>query len=134
MHHRDKFFIGGEWVKPAGTSSIDVVNLSTEQVMGGIPEGNDADVQRGLAKLAGLIPGEVGMPLRLSAQIEVGSPIAWPQLRSLCAIRRLPAIRIWARNGVVRPGRVPGVEICPVQVGDSGHSRQSTLLVVVLPR
>jgi acyl-CoA reductase-like NAD-dependent aldehyde dehydrogenase len=43
---RDQMFIGGEWVSPSGDGSIEVVNASTEEVMGRIPEGTPADVDR----------------------------------------------------------------------------------------
>ena len=36
---RDKLFIGGEWVEPAGDGSIEVVNPTTEEVIGRVPEG-----------------------------------------------------------------------------------------------
>jgi aldehyde dehydrogenase (NAD+) len=42
----DRLYIGGEWVQPDGTGSIDVINASTEEVMGRIPEGSPADVDR----------------------------------------------------------------------------------------
>jgi acyl-CoA reductase-like NAD-dependent aldehyde dehydrogenase len=34
---RDRIFIGGEWVEPRGGETIDVVNSTTEEVMGSIP-------------------------------------------------------------------------------------------------
>ncbi len=40
---RDKLFIGGEWVDPSGDGTIEVVNPSTEQVIGQVPEGTPAD-------------------------------------------------------------------------------------------
>ncbi|HZO60005.1 MAG TPA: aldehyde dehydrogenase family protein [Solirubrobacterales bacterium] len=43
---RDKLFIGGEWISPAGVETIDVVNASTEEVMGRIPQGTPEDVDR----------------------------------------------------------------------------------------
>ena len=43
---RDKLFIGGEWVDPAGSETIDVINSSTEEVMGRIPQGTPEDVDR----------------------------------------------------------------------------------------
>ena len=43
---RDKLFIGGEWVDPAGAETIDVINSSTEEVMGRIPQGTPEDVDR----------------------------------------------------------------------------------------
>ena len=49
MQTRDKLYIGGKWVDPIGTGSIDVINASTEEVMGAIPKGNEADVQAAVA-------------------------------------------------------------------------------------
>src|SRR3954463_16074264 len=43
---RAELYIGGEWVAPAGSGSIEVVNASTEEVMGRIPEGTPEDVER----------------------------------------------------------------------------------------
>ena len=42
----DRLFIGGEWVAPAGTSTIDVVSPHSEELVGRVPEGTDADVDR----------------------------------------------------------------------------------------
>ena len=42
-----QLYIGGEWVAPSSAgASIEVVNASTEEVMGRIPEGTPADVDR----------------------------------------------------------------------------------------
>jgi aldehyde dehydrogenase (NAD+) len=41
-----QLYIGGQWVDASGDASIDVVNASTEEVMGRIPEGTAADVDR----------------------------------------------------------------------------------------
>mgnify|MGYP000611777902 CR=1 FL=1 len=49
MQIRDQLYINGKWVKPAGTGSIAVVNASTEEVMGRIPEGNAADADAAVA-------------------------------------------------------------------------------------
>jgi acyl-CoA reductase-like NAD-dependent aldehyde dehydrogenase len=46
---RDKLFIGGEWVDPSGSETIDVINSSTEEVMGRIPQGTPEDVERAVA-------------------------------------------------------------------------------------
>lgn len=40
----DKFYINGQWVPSKGTSSIDVFDSITEQVMANIPEGTASDV------------------------------------------------------------------------------------------
>ena len=46
---RAELYIGGEWTAPSGDGTIDVVNASTEEVMGRIPEGTPADVDRAVA-------------------------------------------------------------------------------------
>jgi aldehyde dehydrogenase (NAD+) len=45
----EKLYIDGSWVASSGQGSIDVVNPSTEQVCGRIPEGTPADVGRAVA-------------------------------------------------------------------------------------
>ncbi len=42
----DKLYINGEWVAPAGAGSLDVINSTTEEVMGRVPEGTAEDVDR----------------------------------------------------------------------------------------
>src|SRR5213593_3416104 len=49
MDVRDKIFIGGAWVPSTGTGTIDVVNSSTEEVMGRIPEGTAEDADKAVA-------------------------------------------------------------------------------------
>ena len=36
---RDRLYIGGEWVEPSGSDTIEVIDSTTEQVIGRIPEG-----------------------------------------------------------------------------------------------
>src|SRR5947207_3875934 len=43
---RDKLFVGGEWVAPSGGGKIDVIDSTTEEVMGRVPEGTPEDVDR----------------------------------------------------------------------------------------
>ena len=45
----DKLYINGQWVEPAGTGRLDVINSTTEEVMGRIPEGTPADADRAVA-------------------------------------------------------------------------------------
>ena len=45
----DKLYIDGAWVEPDGRDAIEVVNASTEAVMGHIPAGSAADVDRAVA-------------------------------------------------------------------------------------
>src|SRR3954454_15501626 len=46
---RDKLYIGGEWVDPTSDGTIDVINPTTEEVVGRIPEGAPQDVDRAVA-------------------------------------------------------------------------------------
>jgi len=46
MHDRDKLFIDGAWVPSTGKGTIDVINSTTEEVMGRIPEGTPEDVDK----------------------------------------------------------------------------------------
>src|SRR6478672_10022954 len=43
---RDKLYIGGEWVDPASDETIEVINPSTEEVIGRIPAGTPEDVDK----------------------------------------------------------------------------------------
>jgi len=46
---REKLYIGGEWVDPAGTGTIDVISPYTEQVIARVPDGTTADIDRAVA-------------------------------------------------------------------------------------
>src|SRR6516225_1385424 len=46
---RDKIYIGGRWVQSAGTGVLEVINSTTEQVMGSVPEGTVEDVDNAVA-------------------------------------------------------------------------------------
>ena len=54
MQVRDKLYINGQWAAPSGSKSIDVINPSTEEVMGRVPEGtaDDVDAAVGAARAA----------------------------------------------------------------------------------
>ncbi|MGN6669791.1 MAG: aldehyde dehydrogenase family protein [Trinickia sp.] len=104
----ERLYIGGQWLKPSGTGTIDVIDSGTEEIMGRIPEGVAADAEAAVEaaklafdawaatpaaaradylqtisanlkaraeELAVTISGEVGMPLKLSRAIQVGSPV-----------------------------------------------------------
>ena len=99
----DRLFIGGRWVAPAGTGTIEVVNPATEAVVGTVPEGTAADMDSAvtaaraavdsgiwssaepaeraqvLARVAAAIRDEA-QPLAELITAEVGSPIAWSSL------------------------------------------------------
>jgi len=65
---RDEIFVGGEWVRPQGSGSIDVVNSTTEEVMGTIPActAEDADLAVGAARDA--FEGWAGTPREKRAE------------------------------------------------------------------
>ncbi len=45
----DRLYIGGEWVEPAGSDRLEVVNPATLEVIGSTPEGTAADMDRAVA-------------------------------------------------------------------------------------
>ncbi|MFG3207412.1 aldehyde dehydrogenase [Streptomyces sp. NPDC048192] len=45
----DTFYIGGEWIRPATDRSITPINASTEEPLGLVPEGTEADIDRAVA-------------------------------------------------------------------------------------
>ena len=49
MQNRDKLYIDGRWTASSGSRFIEVINASTEAVMGRIPEGDAADVHAAVA-------------------------------------------------------------------------------------
>jgi aldehyde dehydrogenase (NAD+) len=49
MQAYDKFFIGGKWVDPSGTDTLDVVSPATEEVVGRVPVSTEADMDRAVA-------------------------------------------------------------------------------------
>jgi aldehyde dehydrogenase (NAD+) len=49
MKSYDRLFIGGEWVEPSSSSVFEVVSPTTEEVVGTVPEAQQADVDRAVA-------------------------------------------------------------------------------------
>src|SRR5271163_3381743 len=45
----DRLFIGGDWVAPEGTDTIAVISPSTEEVIARVPDGTEADIDKGVA-------------------------------------------------------------------------------------
>jgi aldehyde dehydrogenase (NAD+) len=85
MSSQDKFFIGGEWVSPRSTRTIEVRNASTGEVIGSVPEGGEGDVDLAVAAArrafddpagwASWAPAERGAALeRLAAELESRGP------------------------------------------------------------
>ncbi|MFB4295905.1 aldehyde dehydrogenase [Actinomadura sp. NTSP31] len=49
MREHDRLFIGGEWTAPAGTGTIEVISPHTEEVIGRVPDGTEADMDAAVA-------------------------------------------------------------------------------------
>jgi len=49
MQIHERLFIGGDWVAPSSTATIDVVSPHTEEVVGRVPDGAAADIDRAVA-------------------------------------------------------------------------------------
>jgi aldehyde dehydrogenase (NAD+) len=48
-NHRDSIYIDGQWVASSGSDVIEIENPATEQVIGQVPSGTPADVDRAVA-------------------------------------------------------------------------------------
>jgi acyl-CoA reductase-like NAD-dependent aldehyde dehydrogenase len=69
MKSYDKIYIGGEWVPSSGTGTFDVTDASTEEVIGRVPAGTAADVQRAVERAAAAFPAWSQTPVEERAQI-----------------------------------------------------------------
>jgi len=63
MKSYDKFFIGGQWIAPAGSDTREVINPSNEEVIGRVPEGTAADVDAAVAAARAAFEGWSTTPL-----------------------------------------------------------------------
>jgi len=62
MHNRDQLYIGGRWVDSTGRGTIDVVDPSTEETIGSVPEGTSADVDAAVAAAKGAFDSWAATP------------------------------------------------------------------------
>ena len=53
---RSELFIGGQWVRPDGAGTIDVIDPSTEKVLGQVPEGTAVDIDRAVEAARAAVP------------------------------------------------------------------------------
>ena len=104
----DRLFIGGEWVTPAGNGTIEVINPTTEEVAGRVPDTTEADVDRAVAAARAafdsgpwprMAPAERAEILTKISQAiqadmqglaelistEMGSPVAWATMGQVFA-------------------------------------------------
>ncbi|MBP2703253.1 aldehyde dehydrogenase [Microbispora sp. RL4-1S] len=124
MPHRDRLFIAGGWVAPAGTGTIEVISPHTEEVVARVPEGTAADMDRAVAaareafdrgpwprmsmaeraavvaRLAGLYEARQG-EIAETITMEMGSPITFSQLAQ--APQPLGMLRYYAGLGATFP-------------------------------
>jgi betaine-aldehyde dehydrogenase len=100
MRLHEKLFIDGQWVEPAGTGTIDVINPSTEEVVGRVPDGTAEDLSRAVtaarqafdsgpwprmspaerADIMAAVSGAIQARYQEIAEIissENGSPVSW---------------------------------------------------------
>jgi aldehyde dehydrogenase (NAD+) len=64
----DTIYIDGAWVKPMGSATFDVINATTEEVMGRIPGGNAQDVDRAVQAARHAFPGWAALSVEQRAQ------------------------------------------------------------------
>jgi betaine-aldehyde dehydrogenase len=104
----DRLFIGGEWMTPAGTTTIDVISPATEEIVGRVPDATEADMDKAvaaarhafdtgpwphmnpveraavLAKVSEAIKADM-QPLAELISAEMGSPVAWGSMAQVFA-------------------------------------------------
>lgn len=56
VRNHENFYINGQWVKPAGRGSIEVINSTTEEVCGRVPEGSAEDIAAAVAAARAAFP------------------------------------------------------------------------------
>jgi hypothetical protein len=108
MKSYDRLFIGGEWVEPSSPSVFEVISPTTEELVGQVPEAQDADVDRAvaaareafdngpwprmapaeraqvLAKVADAIRNDMQGISELISN-EMGSPVSWGTMAQVLA-------------------------------------------------
>ena len=60
---RDRLYVGGAWVEPDGAGTLEVVEASTEQPLGTIPEGTAQDARRAVAAARDAFEGWAATPV-----------------------------------------------------------------------
>jgi len=68
MLNRDKFFIDGRWVAPAGKDTIEVHNAGNGQVMGRIPAAGQKDIDAAVAAARAALEGWRDTPAEKRAE------------------------------------------------------------------
>ncbi|MDG1541369.1 MAG: aldehyde dehydrogenase family protein, partial [Candidatus Thalassarchaeaceae archaeon] len=63
MMSREELYINGEWVAASGEGEIEVVNPATEQVIGSVPVGSQADVDAAVNAASAVFPSWSQSPI-----------------------------------------------------------------------
>jgi acyl-CoA reductase-like NAD-dependent aldehyde dehydrogenase len=66
---RDKLYIGGAWVPSSGSGSLEVIDSTTEEVIGRVPEGTIDDIDRAVRAAATAFPSWSATPAKERTQI-----------------------------------------------------------------
>jgi aldehyde dehydrogenase (NAD+) len=61
-YYRDQIYIDGQWVESSGAETIDVENPATEEIIGRVPSGTPADVDRAVAAAKAAFDGWAATP------------------------------------------------------------------------
>src|SRR3954447_8805928 len=69
---RDKLYIGGEWVDPSSDGTIEVINPTTEEVIGRVPEGTAEDVDRAVQAARAAFETWSQTPIQVRADVCAG--------------------------------------------------------------
>src|SRR5215211_4768742 len=65
---KDKLFIGGQWIAPAGRETIDVHNAGNGEVMGRVPAGNEKDADAAVRAARAALESWSAMPSEKRAE------------------------------------------------------------------
>src|SRR6476619_7411750 len=65
---KDKLFIGGQWIAPAGRESIDVHNAGNGEVMGRVPAGSEKDADAAVRAARAAFDGWSATPAEKRAE------------------------------------------------------------------
>ncbi|MCF7550879.1 aldehyde dehydrogenase [Pseudonocardia sp. WMMC193] len=66
--HHDSLYIGGEWVAPSSSATITVVSPNTGEVIGSVPDGQEADVDRAVEAARRAFDDPAGWSTRPAAE------------------------------------------------------------------
>ncbi len=78
MREHKQFYIGGEWVDPSTKDTIDVIDSSTEEVIGRVPMGGAADVDAAVAAAKSAFDTWASTPVDVRAKYlrDIGAALA----------------------------------------------------------